>query len=67
VATADKEIEDRAEAFDGNDFILSRRRWVHVVDRHPELAGSKDLILNAASHPDEVFVTLEGRFTLSNH
>ena len=52
---AEGEIEGRAQAFDGTDFIIGKRRWAHILDRHPELATMKELILDAASRPDEAF------------
>jgi len=64
VPDADGEVEDRARAFDGTDFIIARRRWTHVLDRHPELAAMKGLILDAASHPDEAFQDPRGSIHL---
>ncbi len=51
---ADEEVEDRVRSFDGADFIISKRRWAHIIDRHSELAAM-ELILDAASYPDEAF------------
>jgi hypothetical protein len=51
----DGEIEGRARSFDGADFVISKRRWAHILDRHSELAAMKGLILDVASHPDEAF------------
>jgi hypothetical protein len=55
VPEAEGEIEGRVKTFDGTDFIISKRRWAHILDRHPELAAMKGLILDAASHPNEAF------------
>jgi hypothetical protein len=64
VADSDREIEAHARAFDGADFIISRRRWAHILDRHSELAAMKEMILNAASHPDEAFQDPRGSIHL---
>jgi hypothetical protein len=55
VAKADEAIEAQTRGFDGKEFIISRRRWGHILDRHPELATMANLILGAASFPDEAF------------
>jgi len=49
-------------AFDGTLVMLSESRWEHIVARHPELDGKKDLILEAVSNPDEVYVDARGAF-----
>jgi hypothetical protein len=62
VARASEEIEARGDAFDGSEFIVSSRRWAHILDRHPELAGTTAIVKEAASSPDEVYE--DGRGTL---
>lgn len=61
---ADEEVEDRVRSFDGADFIISKRRWAHIIDRHSELAAKKELILDAASYPDEAFQDPRGSIHL---
>lgn len=43
VTGADEEIEARATTFDGTEFVISRRRWLHILDRHSELRGMIEL------------------------
>lgn len=61
---ADAEVEDRAHSFDGADFVISKRRWAHILDRHPELAAMKGLILDAALRPNEAFQDPRGSIHL---
>jgi hypothetical protein len=64
VPSTDGETDAVGKAFDGNDFIVSRKRWVHILERHPELSGLRDLILDAGARPDEVFVDPRGSLHL---
>jgi len=41
---------------DGFEVILSRRTWMHIITRHPELKGKAELISDAVSNPDEVYL-----------
>lgn len=63
VTGADEEIEARARTFDGTEFVMSRRRWLHILDRHAELRGMIELIKAVASAPDEVSWTHAALFT----
>ena len=42
--------------YDGTEFVITKRRWKHVLEHHPELSDSIDTILEAVSNPDEVYV-----------
>ena len=64
MSEADGEIEGRTRSFDGSDFVISKRRWAHILDRHSELAAMKALILGAASRPDEAFEDPRGSIHL---
>ena len=64
VPEADREIEDRARTFDGAEFVISKRRWAHIIDRHSELTAMKGLIMDAASRPDEAFEDPRGSIHL---
>ena len=64
VANADEEIEARVGAFDGTEFIVSRRRWLHILDRHAELGGMIEVMKAIALGPDEVFVDPRGTLHL---
>jgi hypothetical protein len=64
VPNTDDEIEARLTAFDGTEFIITRRRWLHIVDRHPELRGMMKSIIDTASAPDEVFLDPRGSLHL---
>jgi hypothetical protein len=60
LTSEDEEIEKRGDCFNGTEFIISRRRWLHVLDRHAELAGMTETLEAAASSPDEVFLDPHG-------
>ena len=45
-----------AVAFDGTRVVLREERWRHIILRHPELKNAAGLILEAVTHPDEVYV-----------
>lgn len=64
MTSEDEEIEARKSRFDGTEFIITRRRWLHVLDRHAELAGMIETLEQAASHPDEVFLDPRGTLHL---
>jgi hypothetical protein len=49
-------------AFDGTKVVLRQERWRYIVLRHAELKNSSELILNAVSRPDEVYVDPTGAF-----
>jgi hypothetical protein len=48
--------------YDDSEFIISRRRWIHVLEDHPELYDSVDIVLEAVSKPDEVYVDPRGMY-----
>lgn len=56
----DNATEARVTSFDDNESIITRRRWLHIVDRHKELGTMIEKVKNAASAPDEVFVDPRG-------
>lgn len=45
----------RTRAYDGTDFVVTRVRWGHITDRHPELKSTLDRILSVVSSPDEAY------------
>lgn len=47
-------------AFDGTKVVLREERWRHIVLRHPELKGKRNLVLGVVSNPDEVYVDSAG-------
>jgi len=47
-------------AFDGTKVVLREERWRHIVLRHPELKGKRNMVLDVVSSPDEVYVDLTG-------
>ncbi|MBI2127018.1 MAG: hypothetical protein HYU02_06885 [Thaumarchaeota archaeon] len=54
------DIEVRTVAFDGSQFIIKSKRWLHIMDRHPELQTMLEAIKAAASAPDEVYLDPRG-------
>lgn len=58
------DIEARTVAFDGSQFIITGKRWLHIIDRHPELLTMLEEIKAAASAPDEVFLDPRGSMHL---
>ncbi len=46
--------------YDGTPFIIIKRRWIHVLDHHPELSDSLDIIIEAIKKPDEVYIDPRG-------
>jgi hypothetical protein len=58
------DIEARTVAFDGSQFIITSKRWLHIIDRHPELRTMLEEIKDAASAPDQVFLDLRGSMHL---
>ncbi len=57
-------MEAKLRVFDGSDFIVTRRRWLHILDRHKELRRMLDAVKSTASEPDEVFVNPRGNLHL---
>ena len=49
-----------AVTVDGTKVVLSEERWRHIVLRHPELKDKRNLVLDAVSNPDEVYVDSTG-------
>ena len=60
----ESETEATVIAFDGSEFVISRRRWLHILDRHAELGALKTAILETASSPDELFADPRGTLHL---
>ena len=48
--------------YDDSEFIITKRRWIHVLEHHPELYDSVDIVLEAVSKPDEVYVDPRGMY-----
>lgn len=57
-------IEASTSSFDKTRFIVTRRRWLHILDRHVELRDMMRVVLSAASVPDEVFIDKRGALHL---
>jgi hypothetical protein len=55
-------VEDLTTAifYDDSEFIITKRRWIHFLEHHPELHNSVDIVLEAVSKPDEVYVDPRG-------
>lgn len=49
-----------AVTFDGTKVVLSEERWRHIALRRPELKDKRNLVLDAVSSPDEVYVDSTG-------
>jgi len=64
MGTADKEVQARGKAYDGTDFIVSKKRWRHVVDRHAELENFLDAVLLTITSPDEAYIDPRGTIHL---
>ncbi len=60
----DEETEPRLTAFDGSEFIITKRRWFHIIERHAELKNMMNNVREAASIPDEVFSDKRGTLHL---
>ncbi len=60
MSSEDDRIEGTISSFDETLFIITRRRWQHILDRHPELHDMLQVVLSAASAPDEVFTDPRG-------
>lgn len=56
MTSAEDPIEAKVVAFDGAEFIITRRRWLHIIDRHAELRTMLKEVVAATSEPDEVFL-----------
>ncbi|MGH9878134.1 MAG: hypothetical protein ACRD38_08755 [Nitrososphaerales archaeon] len=48
--------------YDSSEFVITKRRWNHVLEHHPELSDSVDTILEAIRNPDEVYVDPRGTY-----
>ncbi|MDA3792309.1 MAG: hypothetical protein PF545_01450 [Elusimicrobia bacterium] len=33
---------------------LTKERWMHIINRHPEMRGLQDCVLHALSSPDKI-------------
>ena len=64
MASENDPIEATASSFDRTHFIVTRRRWLHILDRHAELRDMMKVVLSTASVPDEVFVDERGTLHL---
>jgi hypothetical protein len=60
----DEEVQATAEAYDGSDFVITKRRWRHAIDRHPEMEGLLEAFLFVAKSPDEAYVDPRGTIHL---
>ena len=60
MASENDPIEATTSSFDRTRFIVTRMRWLHILDRHAELRGMMKVLLSAASDPDEVFMDRRG-------
>ena len=38
---------------DGRRVVLSFSRWRHILDKHGELNGQRETVLEAVAHPEE--------------
>jgi len=64
MGSADEDVLARGKAYDGTDFIVSKKRWRHIVDRHTELEGSLDAVLLTITSPDEAYMDPRGTIHL---
>jgi hypothetical protein len=62
--TADDSTQARGKAYDGSDFVITKRRWRHTIDRHPELERLIDAVLQGVESPDEAYVDRRGTIHL---
>lgn len=46
--------------YDGTDFIITNKRWIHVLEHHPELRDSMEVALEAVRNPDECYLDPRG-------
>ncbi len=60
MAVDEEDSELTTRAHDGSRFILTKRRWLHIVDRHGELRTLLESIGFAAESPDEIFTDSRG-------
>jgi hypothetical protein len=60
MAGGNDEIEATTLSYDGTHFVVPRSRWMHILDRHPELVDAMATLLPAASTPDEIFIDPRG-------
>ena len=64
MASESDPIEASTLSFDTTRFIVTRRRWLHILDRHDELRDTTKVVLSTASVPDEVFIDRRGTLHL---
>lgn len=64
MASENDPIEVSTSSFDKTRFIVTRRRWLHILDRHAELRDMMKTVLTTASVPDEVFMDQRGTLHL---
>lgn len=62
--TASSEAQARGKAYDGTAFVITKRRWRHTIDRHPELERLLDGVLAVVASPDEVYEDPRGSIHL---
>ncbi len=62
--SAEDAVEARVAAYDGAEFIITRRRWLHILDRHTELGTMLEAVVDTAAAPDEVFLDPRGSLHL---
>ena len=48
--------------YDGTEFVITKKRWAHVLEHHPELSNSLNIILEAVRNPDEVYIDPRGTY-----
>lgn len=60
----DEEVQARTRAHDGSDFVITKRRWRHTIDRHPEMERHLDAVLSAVKSPEEAYVDPRGTIHL---
>lgn len=64
MGTSDEDVQARGKAFDGTGFIVSRKRWRHIVDRHAEMESLLDAVLLTITSPDEAYIDPRGTIHL---
>lgn len=64
MASENDPVEATSSCYDGTSFIITRRRWLHVIDRHSELRDIMSEMLSTATTPDEIFTDERGTLHL---
>jgi len=64
VDTTDGEPRARAKAYDGTDFVITKSRWRHSIDRHPELERLLDAVVLVVTSPGEAYIDPRGTIHL---